>query len=167
MTMRLHGLSQCINEEEKILESGTNKEYNEWLNTKKREFRKFRKNLKSEREGNKNAKIRSFEDILENMVLLLEEIDNFPPNIQKRLKMMDKQFIELTNFCSSNKIPTTNNMVENYFFRTLNLGWKKRMKTDKGLIVHLKLQLLRILGTYKEVKIRLPELFSAIRLISQ
>ena len=38
-------------------------------------------------------------------------IDEYSPELQKRLKMMDKKFINLTNFCESQNIPTTNNFL--------------------------------------------------------
>ena len=90
-------------------------------------------------------------------------MEEFPLNIQNRLKMLDKNFVQLTTFFESHLIPTTNNAVENYFFRTLNMDWKKRMKTDMGLIRHLKLQTIRILGIFSDVTIKIPDLFCAIR----
>ncbi len=60
---------------------------------------------------------------------MIEDIDKYPVNIQKRLNMMDKMFLNLTNFCESGLIPATNNVVENYFFRqNLEYGLEKKCR---------------------------------------
>lgn len=154
-------LKQRIEEEEKIQSNCSKKEYREWLKTKKEEFHQFCKKLKS----TKTQQItRKYEEIVDNMLDLLSIIEEFPLEVQKRLKMIDKIFLKLTNFCDSEIIPKTNNIVENYFFRTLNMDWKKRMKTDVGFLNHLKLQSIRISGTLNEVKMTIIDVFCAIRL---
>jgi len=47
---------------------------------------------------------------MNNILDMMEDMDKFPVNIQKRLNMMDKIFLNLTNFCESGLIPTTNNV---------------------------------------------------------
>ena len=100
---------------------------------------------------------------MNNLLDLIENIEKFPVNVQKRLKMMDKMFITLTNFCGSNLIPTTNNIVENYFFRTLNMDWKKRMRTNKGFLFHLKLHAIRLNGIFSQVTLKFTDLICAFR----
>jgi hypothetical protein len=63
---------------------------------------------------------------MNNLLDLIEDIEEFPVEIQKRLNMMDKMFLNLTNFCESGLIPTTNNVVENYFFKNSEHGLEKK-----------------------------------------
>ena len=101
---------------------------------------------------------------MNNILDMIEDIDKYPVNIQKRLNMMDKMFLNLTNFCESGLIPATNNVVENYFFRTLNMDWKKRMRTDEGFLFHLKLHAIRLKGIFSQVTLKFTDLFCAIRI---
>jgi hypothetical protein len=101
---------------------------------------------------------------MNNLLDLMEKIEKFPVNIQNRLKMLDKTFITLTNFCESSLIPTTNNIVENYFFRTLNMDWKKRMRTDGGFLFHLKLHAIRLNNIFSQVNLRFTDLICAFRI---
>lgn len=157
-------LLPLVQEEKDVLISLSKKEYSAWLTIKKKEFRAFIRDIHGkDQKGNSN--VRHFCDITDNLLDLLEKIESFPLNIQKRLKMMDENFIELTTFFESKLIPTTNNVVENYFFRTLSMGWKKRMRTDIGLMNHLKLQVMRISGMFRDVSIRVPELLYSIQAI--
>jgi len=159
-SQEIEWLTQWIEEEKTIHNSCSKMEYREWLKTKKEEFHQFCKKLKSIKN---NQKIRTYEEIMDNMLDLLSIIEEFPLEVQKRLKMIDRNFLKLTNFCESELIPKTNNIVENYFFRTLNMDWKKRMKTDAGFLNHLKLQAIRISGALNEVKMTIIDVFCAIR----
>jgi hypothetical protein len=157
-------LTKFLERENEILSSGSKRQYDEWLRSIKSQFTEFRKDLhhKSKRER-EDSKIRSFTEIENHQLELMENIDQFSPVLQKRLKMMNKKFVTLTNFCGAHNIPTTNNAIENYFFRTLNMNWKRRMRTDEGLINNLKLQGMRIHGMFSVVKFTIPDVFCALR----
>ena len=147
-----------------MLSSGTKKQYSEWLRSIKSQFTEFLKGIRNLSKREKHgSKIRSFTKIMEHQLNLMENINQFSPKLQKRLEMMSKKFVDLTNFCGTHNIPTTNNAIENYFFRTLNMNWKRRMRTDEGLINNLKLQAMRIHGVFSDVKITIPNLFCALR----
>jgi len=159
-SQEIEWLTQWIKEETIIQNHCSKAEYRKWLKTKKEEFYQFCKKLKSTKSRHK---IRTYEEIMDNMLNLLSNIEEFPLEVQKRLKMIDRLFLKLTNFCDSELIPKTNNIVENYFFRTINMDWKKRMKTDAGFLNHLKLQSIRISGVLNEVKMTIIDVFCAIR----
>lgn len=151
-------LSSRVDQEKEMIESGMKKEYNDWLIREKKEFRLFCKTIKKDSSESDKKRIRSFEEIMDLLLNLIERIEKFPIALQNRLKMMDKIFLKLTNFCDSNLIPTTNNGVENYFFRTLNMDWKKRMKTEEGFLLHLKLQAIRLNGVISKVNLKFTDL---------
>jgi len=157
-------LTKFLETEKEMLSSGTKKQYSEWLRSIKSQFTEFLKGIRNLSKREKHgSKIRSFAKIMEHQLNLMENINQFSPKLQKRLEMMSKKFVDLTNFCGTHNIPTTNNAIENYFFRTLNMNWKRRMRTDEGLINNLKLQAMRIHGVFSDVKITIPNLFCALR----
>ena len=137
-------------DENLFLESNSKKQYKIWLKDTKKEFRLFCKGLKQKQriEGIESM-IREFDEIMNLFLDILKNIERYPVLLQKRIQMIDKHFVKFTTFCESKLIPTTNNGCENYFFRTLNMGWKKRMRTDKGLMNHLKLQCMRITNYFE------------------
>jgi hypothetical protein len=157
-------LTKFLGRENELLSPDSKSQYRVWLRSIKRQFTEFLKDLRriSKREKH-GSKVRLFTDIKEHLLNLLESIDQFSPELQKRLKMMNKKFVDLTKFCGAHNIPTTNNAIENYFFRTLNMNWKRRLRTDEGLINNIKLQAMRIQGMFSDVKITIPELFCALR----
>ena len=76
----------------------TKKQYQEWLKNIRRKFYRLCHELKIERRRNKeNRRVRFFSDIVENLTQLLLNIDQYSPIIQKRLIMIDKNFVQLTN----------------------------------------------------------------------
>ena len=158
-------LISWIDVENELIKVGNKKEYNNWLKNKKSEFKSFCKSINLEFSRCKK-RIHPFEQIMSSFIDLLEDIEKFPVKVQKRLKMMDKMFIKLSNFCDSSLIPATNNAVENYFFRTLNMDWKKRMRSDEGFLFHLKLHSIRLAGIFREVKLKFTDLIFAMKLFS-
>jgi hypothetical protein len=151
-------LSSRLETEDHLVSAGDKSKYRHWLFSIKSEFRIICNDLKKSLNQKGRRQVRTYFDIVEHQLDLMENIDEYSPELQKRLKMMDKKFIDLTNFCESQNIPTTNNFIENYFFRTLNTNWKKRMRTDKGLINHLKLQFMRIQGYFSNVDRTIPQI---------
>ena len=127
-------LEKQVEEEEKMKAEKTTKQYTAWLKHKMSEFSSLCHKIQIQRRRNKETReVRSFPEIVENLIQLLEKKDDFSPIVQKRLEMIDKNFVKLTNFCEWHKIPTTSNAIENYFSSTLKMAWKKLMRTVKGL----------------------------------
>jgi len=162
-SVQLEWLIEKVNEEKEILASKSKNEYKLWLKSAKKDFVQLTKQIeKKQRIDGIDTMIRNFDEILSQFVDVLENIEMYPPLLQKRIKMIDENFVKLTTFCESDIIPPTNNATENYFFRTLNMGWKKRMKTDRGLINHLKLQFMRITNYWDDKKTNLIHLFCGL-----
>jgi hypothetical protein len=144
----------------------TTKQYIAWLKQKRSEFSSLCHKIQIQRRRNKETReVRSFPEIVENLIQLLEKKDDFSPIVQKRLEMIDKNFVKLTNFCEWHKIPTTSNAIENYFSSTLKMVWKKLMRTVKGLKNHLKLMNMKHQKILAQTKITVIDAFFAIRLI--
>lgn len=159
-------LKDKAEEEKQHLESDSKNKYKLWLRETKKEFRIFCKELeKKQRIEGIESLIRGFNEIMDLFLDILKNIESYPHSLQKRIKMIDKNLVKLTTFCESDLIPTTNNGCENYFFRTLNMGWKKRMRTDRGLINHLKLQFMRITNYFENKMKNLIDFFCELRLL--
>ena len=159
-------LEKQIEDEQMIKTDKTFKHYSEWLKRKRAEFQKLcHDNLLQRRRNKETRQVRSFPEIVDNLVQLLEKIEEYPPVVQKRLKMLDKNFVSLTNFCEWNKIPTTSNAIENYFSSTLKMAWKKLMRTVKGLKNHLKLIQMKHQNILSQANITIIDAFLPIRLL--
>ena len=74
-------------------------------------------------------------------------------SVQKRLKMIEKNWNGLTAFYFVEGVPATNNLVENYYGASLKTHHKKKFRTEKGLENQIKLSSMKragILGTCKD-----------------
>jgi transposase-like protein/GTP cyclohydrolase I len=165
-SVEIEWLEKQVEEEQKIKSEKTSKHYSGWLKQKRREFMRLCHKFQIERRRNKETReVRAFPDIIENLVRLLESKDNYGPIVQKRLEMIDRDFVKLTSFCEWHKIPTTSNAIENYFSSTLKMGWKKLMRTVKGLKNHLKLMQMKQQEILSQTNITIIDAFFPIRLI--
>ncbi|MBW6517330.1 MAG: ISNCY family transposase, partial [ANME-2 cluster archaeon] len=59
--------------------------------------------------------------------------------IQKRLRMINKHWINLTVFYYLEGAPATNNAIENYYSTSLKTHRKKQFRTDGGILNQIKL----------------------------
>jgi len=167
-SVEIEWLEKYVKEEQKILSEKTKKQYQVWLKDIRKKFYRLCHELKVERRRNKeNRRVRFFSDIVENLTQLLVNIEQYSPIIQKRLIMIDKNFVQLTNFCEGHNIPTTSNGVENYFSSTLKLGWKRIMRTVKGLKNHLKLMQMKHQVRLLQSPLTIIEAFFPVQLLFQ
>lgn len=165
-SVEIEWLEKYVEEEQKILPEKTKKQYQEWLKDVRNKFYRLCHELKVERRRKKeNRRVRFFSDIVENLTQLLVNIEQYSPIIQKRLIMIDKNFVQLTNFCEGHNIPTTSNGVENYFSSTLKLGWKRLMRTVNGLKNHLKLMRMKHQDLLSQSEFTIIEAFFPVRLL--
>ena len=115
-SVQLEWLIEKVNEEKEILASKSKNEYKLWLKSAKKDFVQLTKQIeKKQRIDGIDTMIRNFDEILSQFVDVLENIEMYPPLLQKRIKMIDDNFVKLTTFCESDIIPPTNNATENYF----------------------------------------------------
>ena len=89
----------------------------------------------------------------------MNEISSFDEQIQKRLKMIEKHWMNLTVFHYIPGAPATNNAIENYYSTSLKTHRKKQFRTDKGILNQIKLSSMKRAGMFNEPKQTLLELF--------
>ena len=117
-----------------------NKEKIIWLKEAKNKFYECVKELekKRRREG-KNLTQRKlfkatqiFEELLKQQIL-------FPQKTRERLQMIKDNWQYFTAFYHIKNCPATNNAIENYYSTSLKTHRKKQLRTNKGIINHMKL----------------------------
>jgi hypothetical protein len=109
-----------------------------------------------------NERVHSFDEAVEFFLALLEKKQEFPFKVQKRLDMLDKNLIKLTNFCDSLDVPTTNNLIEGYFSASLQKGWKRRFKTVDGINKHLKLYQMKLQDLLNISQVTIVGVFTSV-----
>lgn len=145
-------------EEREIIQ---NKEtYKLWIKKAKNDFYRFVHELELSRRRNKeNLEINSLDKAENNFNELVNEISSLDGQIQKRLKMIKKHWINLTVFHYIPGAPATNNAIENYYSTSLKTHRKKQFRTDKGILNQVKLSSMKRAGLFNEPKPTLLELF--------
>ncbi len=134
--------------------------YKAWIKKAKNEFYRFVHELElSRRRKKENLEINSLDKAKNNFNELLNEISSFDTNIQKRLKMIKKHWINLIMFHYIEGAPATNNAIENYYSTSLKTHRKKQFRTDMGIVNQIKLSSMKRAGMFEEPKTTLLELF--------
>ncbi|PXF57284.1 MAG: hypothetical protein C4B59_15510 [Candidatus Methanogaster sp.] len=83
----------------------------------------------------------------------MAEMESFEKSVQKRLKMIEKNWKGLTAFYFVEGAPATNNLIENYYGMSLKTHHKKQFRTERGLENQMKLSSMKragILGKCRE-----------------
>ncbi len=111
------------------------------------------------RRNDENLELNSLEKSENNFNELLNEMNSFDIEVQKRLKMIKKHWMNLTLFHAIPGLPATNNAIENYYSTSLKTHRKKQFRTDTGIINQLKLSAMKRAGIFNEPKPTLLELF--------
>lgn len=143
------------------------KEKKEWIKESKQKFYDYVKKLENSRRRNQKnltqRKLYMATEIFEN---LWKQKNLFPQKIRKRLKMIKENWKYFTAFYHVKDCPATNNAVENYYSTSLKTHRKKQLRSDKGIINHMKLSAYkRIIGFAKPEK-TLLEIYGLIGLIT-
>jgi coenzyme F420-reducing hydrogenase gamma subunit len=89
-----------------------------------------------------------------------------PKKARERLKMIKKNWNYFTAFYHIKGCPATNNKIENYYSTSLKTHRKKQLRTDKGIINHMKLSALKRTEDFSKPKKTLLEIYGLIKLIS-
>jgi len=142
------------------------KENNKWTKKAKQKFRDYVKKLENDRRRKgKNLTQRKlfkatkiFEELWKQKVLL-------PKKARERLGMIKKNWNYFTAFYHIKECPATNNDLENYYSTSLKTHRKKQLRTDKGLINHMKLAALKRVEGFSNPKKTLMEIYGLIKLI--
>ena len=132
----------------------------EWLEKKKRAFRKFLYKQELERRRKKkNLQQRPYPEALGIFNTLIKEIDSFDKPVQKRLRKIGKNWEHFTAFYFVKDAPATNNPLENYYSTSLKTHRKKQLRTDRGIKNHLKLSAMKRAGLLDKHRKTLLETF--------
>jgi hypothetical protein len=136
------------------------KKYMEWIKTAKKQFERFRYELKLEKRRKKeNLSHHSLEKAKNNFDELMRHIKTFDEAIQKRLRMINSHWLNLTLFHYLPGAPATNNPVESYFSKSLKTDSKKQFRTDIGMENQIKLAEMKRTGKLTKPDKSLLELF--------
>ena len=145
----------------------SSKEKSEWTKEAKQKFHERLRNMENTRRRNgKNLtqrKLFKAEEILEN---LIKQKMLFPKKARKRLAMIKENWRYFTAFYHITDCPATNNALENFYSTSLKTHRKKQLRSDKGIISHMKLSALKRVRSLTEPKESLLEIFMLVRSVT-
>ncbi len=162
----LRFLEQRLKKQEKKNFS-SQKQKREWVLKQKQKFYEYLRSLEKERRRNKkNLAQRTFPDAETQLKKLLATQAVFSKATKKRLVMIQKNWSTLTTFYSIDGCPATNNAIENYYSTSLKTHRKKQLRTDKGILNHLKLSAIKRAEGFSAPRRTLLEIYGLITLIT-
>jgi len=122
----------------------TKEVYQAWIKKAKNDFYRFVHELELTRRRNKeNLEMNSLEKSKNNFDELFNNMNSFDEIIQTRLKMIKKNWKNLTMFHAIPGLPATNNAIENYYSTSLKTHQKKQFRTDEGILNQMKLSAMK------------------------
>ena len=146
-TKELQYLRRLI-EKEKKRKDGSG--YKPWL---KRAWKRFRDHIhkwKNRRRRKKERlKMRSYNGSVRVFNKLMDEYDDHPDYVQKRLDMISKNWENLNTFRKFRDAPATNNAIENYYSTSLKTHQKRQYTSDEGIERQMKLSRMKRAGMLK------------------
>lgn len=152
-------------QEEKNFESS--KERNEWIKKAKQKVRDYLKKLENaRRRKGRNLTQRKLFKAKEIFEELWKQKNLFPKKARERLNMIKKNWNYFTAFYHIKGCPSTNNKIENYYSTSLKTHRKKQLRTDKGIINHMKLSAWKRVKDFSKPEKTLLEIYGLINLIS-
>ena len=155
-------LRKLETEEIKIIQ---NKEaYKLWIKKAKKTFYEFVHELElSRRRKKENLEMNSLEKAEGNFNELMKQIKSFDDTIQKRVRKINKHWMNLTVFYYLEGAPATNNAIENYYSTSLKTHRKKQFRTERGILNQIKLSSMKRARMFEGQKQTILELFRLFR----
>jgi len=145
----------------------SNKEKQEWFKEAKQKFYNYIKDIEnSRRRKGKNLTQRKLYKATQIFSELLKQQNLFPKNVKKRLKMIKENWSYFTAFYQVKDCPATNNAVENYYSTSLKTHRKKQLRTDEGILNHMKLSALKRTIGFTKPKKTILEIYTRFKLIT-
>lgn len=139
------------------------KEKRGWVKEAKQKFHEYLRNMENIRRRNgKNLTQRRLfkaENILDE---LLNQKALFPKKARKRLDMIKENWKYFTAFYHVKDCPATNNRIENFYSTSLKTHRKKQLRSEKGIINHMKLAAIKRSTEMLAPKETILEVYSAI-----
>lgn len=143
------------------------KERRKWVFEKIHDFREYVKKLENKRRRDKkNLSQRPLWKAKQLFNELWQQRQLLPKKAKERLKMLKKNWKFFTAFYSVKDCPATNNAIENYFSTSLKTHRKKQLRTDKGLLNHMKLAALKRVHGFSNPKKTILEIYGLFKLIT-
>lgn len=140
------------------------KEKREWVKEARQKFREYLRNMENMRRRNgKNLTQRKLFKAEEILSELLKQKALFPKKAKKRLGIIKENWVYFTAFYHVKGCPATNNAIENFYSTSLKTHRKKQLRSDKGIINHMKLSALKRARSLTEPKETLLEIFMLIK----
>lgn len=141
-------------------------ERKEWIKEQKNKFHDYVRTLENKRRNeHKNLTQRPLSQAEKVFAELCQQKQLFPKNTQKRLAMIKENWDYFTAFYIVENCPATNNAVENFFSTSLKTHRKKQLRTDKGILNHMKLSALKRVQVFSQPKKTFLEIYRLIALI--
>ena len=142
------------------------KEKEEWIIQARQKFYEYLHNMENTRRRNgKNLPQRKlfkakeiFNDLLQQQMLL-------PSIARKRLVMIKNNWESFTAFYHIKNCPATNNAIENFYSTSLKTHRKKQLRSDKGIINHMKLAAIKRSTNMFKPKETILQIYSAIKAV--
>ena len=145
----------------------SSKEKTTWVKKAKQKFRDYVKELENtRRRKGKNMTQRKLFKAKEIFEELWEKKILFPKKAIARLKMIKENWNYFAAFYHIKGCPATNNAIENYYSTSLKTHRKKQLRTDKGIINHMKLAALKRVEGFSKPKKTLLEIYGLFKLIA-
>jgi len=139
----------------------------EWVKKAKQKFRDYVRDLENaRRRKGKNLTQRKLFKAKEIFEELWKQKRLFPKKSRKRLEMIKNNWDYFTAFYHIKGCPATNNKIENYYSTSLKTHRKKQLRTDRGIMNHMKLSALKRIEDFSNPEKTLLEIYGLIRLIS-
>jgi hypothetical protein len=143
------------------------KEKKKWIEKKLHEFMEHVRKLENlRRRKNQNLPQRPLWKAEQLFAELWKQKQLFPKKVKERLKMIQKNWKFFTAFYAVKDCPATNNAIENYFSTSLKTHRKKQLRTDKGLINHMKLAALKRVQGFTNPKKTILEIYGLFKLVT-
>ena len=143
------------------------KEKREWVYSKLNDFREYVKRHENQRRREKqNLPQRPLWKAKQLFDELWQQRQLLPKKVKERLKMIGENWKYFTAFYSVKDCPATNNAIENYFSTSLKTHRKKQLRTDKGLLNHMKLAALKRAEGFTNPKKTILEIYGLFKLIT-
>lgn len=120
---------------------------------------------KQRRREGKNLAQRPLWKAKKNFNKIQKQESFFPKKIKQRIEMIQKNWTAFTAFYLIKGCPATNNALENFYTTSLKTHRKKQLRTDKGLLNHMKLSAFKRIKKFNKPKRTLLEIYGSILLI--
>jgi len=145
----------------------SNSDNKDWLKEAKQKFYDYLKYLENgrRREG-KNLSQRNLKEAQKNFELLFQQKMLFPQKIRERLEMIKKNWEYFTAFYNIKGCPATNNAIENYYSTSLKTHRKKALRTEKGILNHMKIAALKRTKGFQKPDKTLITIYGLLKMVS-